>query len=409
MYSSTAAVFLICNLFSTMSAVSAGNLFSSAVQISGGGGRQTSAKNAAAIYFMTNDPTGNSVVSCALNSDGTIDQSKVSIIPTGGKGLAGLNQNGTASAILDPLFSQDSVIVHKGLVMAVNAGSNSISTFSIDQSNPQQLELINQVSSQGDFPMALTAKKGIACVANGGQINGIACFSINASTGLSPIPNSFRPLNLNLTSPPRGPLGTVSDLVLTEDASSLFVSVKGNPPLNITGFIATYAMSLQGLPSTQAALLNPQGSVAPFSITLVPGSSSSLFFTDAGVGVGLVSGNTSQMVPIQGQGATCWSDYSSRTNSFYVTDIKTSVLSVVSLADNGKVEIVKQHALEGNTMDLRIAALERGDFIYINEPGRKSVQALELGSGSAVKSVDVVRFGEGVSSLMQGMAVFDGR
>lgn len=81
------------------------------------------------------------------------------------------------------------------------------------------------------------------CVANGGKINGVACY-VMSKTGLQPMNNTVRSLGLNQTTPPAGPAGTVSDILFTEDGKTLLVSVKGAPPT--PGFVAQFAVGKGG-------------------------------------------------------------------------------------------------------------------------------------------------------------------
>ncbi|KAJ3371321.1 hypothetical protein HDU91_005348 [Kappamyces sp. JEL0680] len=357
---------------------------------------------------MTNDPASNSIIVNSINTDGTL--AFVDSVCSGGRGMAGVDGNNTQGP--DGLFSQDSVLVGGTNLFAVNAGSNSISHFAFDAASPTKLRLVGTVSSGGEFPMALafSAKLGMVCAANGGAKNGIQCFTVEAR-GLTPV-GAFQPLGIVQTTPPQGPLGTVSDILFNSDSSALLASVKGNPPANVTGFVASFPVSRQGL---GAPVRNsPRGSVAPFSMTLVPGSSSVLF-TDAGVGLGVVSldrsgkETASAMLPIEGQGATCWSDFSPRTGTFFTSDIKTSKLTEVAVdAKQTKATLIKQYALSGNTIDFRVASLPQTDFLYVLTPGSLGAQVMSLAGGPGKASV-IQTFkppAQGLSTLIQGMAVF---
>ncbi|KAJ3274057.1 hypothetical protein HDV01_003550 [Terramyces sp. JEL0728] len=362
-----------------------------------------------ATYFMTNNPDGNQVVVSAIGQDGKLNI--VNTVSTGGKGGNGIADNSDKGP--DSLFSQDSVIVGDKHLFSVNPGSNSVSMFSIDQADPTKIKLLQTADSCGDFPVALafSSKLQMLCVVNGGKNNSVMCYAVD-NNGLRGLPDTTRPLGFTQTTPPNGPLGTVSDVLFNEDSSEVLVSVKGNPPANFTGFIASYAVQGKAL-SAKPVLNQPKGSVAPFSMSLVPNSNNRVLFTDAGVGFGLVdlqngAESASNVVPVQGQGAICWSDFSPRTKNMYMVDIKTSLLTEVNVASNGspKATLVAQHPLSGNTIDFRIASLADKDVAFVNTPGKNAVQVVALdapGKTTLLQTLDLSCV-PGSSGRNQGMA-----
>jgi len=302
-----------------------------------------------AVYFMTNDAKGNFIVTSAIGTDGKITPTNA--VYTGGKGGHGAAASGDAGP--DPLFTQDSVKVGNNFLFAVNAGSNSLSMFKINDLQPTELSLVGMpVDTQGDFPVAVafSSKMNLACVVNGGAADGVACFNVDANKGLVPAPNTNRPLNLNQTTPPTGPPNTVSDIIFSEDDTKLFVSVKGIPPT--PGRISAFDVNPDcSLSETSVDSTPSQGGVVPFSMTNIPGKNAVLN-TDAAVGFavydfsqGANATATSTIVPIEGQGATCWSNFSPKTGTFFLTDIITSTVTEVQVDDNLAGSIVKQYPL----------------------------------------------------------------
>ena len=78
-----------------------------------------------AVFVQTNDPAGNSIVAYARHNDGTLTYAAT--YPTGGNGAR------AAGAAVDPLASQASLVYdgNDRLLLAVNAGSSSVSVFSV--------------------------------------------------------------------------------------------------------------------------------------------------------------------------------------------------------------------------------------------------------------------------------------
>src|SRR3989442_14378629 len=81
-------------------------------------GTTASGAAAGAVYALTNSPAGNAVVAYQRGADGSL--TPAGSFPTGGMGMAGLSSQGAV------IVSDD----HQ-LLFAVNAASNSISSFRI--------------------------------------------------------------------------------------------------------------------------------------------------------------------------------------------------------------------------------------------------------------------------------------
>lgn len=179
------------------------------------------------------------------------------------------------------------------------------------------------------------------------------CFKVDKSQGLIPIANSVRPLGLNQTTPASGPPGTASHIIFSEDNTQLIASVKGIPPQ--PGFLAVWDIAADGSLSTDFKSIAPQaGGLLPFSMTVIAGKNA-ILATDAGLGFDIFdlgaeansSGNVSAAIDrssanaIAGQSATCWSSFSSKTGTFFLTDIGTSMVTEVSVDANLNATIVK--------------------------------------------------------------------
>jgi len=320
-----------------------------------------------AAFFLSNDPTGNAVIVSTIAEDGTL--SFASAVPTGGLGAHGVSDpNGP-----DALFSQGSVKVLGSMLFAVNAGSNTVSMFNIDMTNPDILTMAGApIGTEGEFPVSIAVSEvtNNVCVLNGGANNGVACFSASADTGMAPLANSQRNLKVNQTTPPSGPAGSMSHVIFSEDGTQLFAAVKGVPP--VPGFLATFDVAQDGslssdfVPSTPAS-----GGLVPFGMTAIPGTKAVLS-TDAAIGYTIFdfsSGDnaTNTVFPIEGQGATCWVVHSAKTGNFYLTDLDTSIVTEVNVDQNLNSTIVAQYP-QGNgtgSVDDDIASINGNDFLYV--------------------------------------------
>jgi WD40 repeat protein len=294
--------------------------------------------------------------------------------------------------------------------------------FNIDQNNPASLKMVGgPVSSGGEFPaaVAFSTAKNMVCVVNGGATNGVQCFNPDEQLGLIAIPNTNRSLGLPQTTPATGPPGSVSDILFSEDSKKLLVSVKGVPPT--PGFVASWDVAEDGSLSANFTANPPaQGGLLPFSMSIIPGKNAVLA-TDAGIGFStfdlstLGAGATakSQVFPIAGQGATCWSSFSQKTGSFFLTDIRTDIVTEVAVADDLSGNVIKQYPLTPGsaTIDNAIAALPNNDFLYVLSANATSIDVLALNGQSQAAKLQTLNFGDqsGVEvspNRLQGMAVF---
>ena len=174
------------------------------------------------------------------------------------------------------------------------------------------------VSSEGEWPnsVAFSPNSQNLCVLNSGAVNGVSCYTVDAKLGLTPMADTVRAIGLQATTPPSGPTGTPGHVIFSADGTKLMVSVKGAPPTT-AGYIATWDVLANGsLSNSFAKSVVPTPGGVPFSLTLIP-NSNAVLATDAAAGFdvfnfagGLTDIATTSVVPVQGQGATCWSSFS---------------------------------------------------------------------------------------------------
>ena len=289
------------------------------------------------------------------------------------------------------------------------------------------------MSTLGDFPVtvALSARKGLACVANTGVKAGVACFRASAETGLTPLsPSLFTSFDLKQSNPPRGPLNTVSHAFFNADASALITTVKGNPVLskNLTGFISV--LPIHGsCPQTKDIRSSPRGTAALFGSVVIPSSgkiasenatnatitsTTTFLATDASFGATTLSlSNTDSSIKtlsqtsIANQKATCWATFSPATRTVFVTDVGRNDLVEIDPANNGTI-LQRPTLPNKNAGMIDLAAASK--FLYALSPAsasqatsRTSVLVIDV-SG---KEATVVQDFEvpGVGSRAMGMTV----
>jgi 6-phosphogluconolactonase (cycloisomerase 2 family) len=213
-----------------------------------------------AVYTQTNDPAANSVVVFNRYANGTLKKRQA--VSTGGKGSTQSVGCGPGCPILD---SQNAVVVSKNgkFVFAVNAGSNTVTSF---RETTSGLKQVSQVSSGGTTPESLALNGAVLYVLNvatanaNGTTGNIYGLRISADGHLSAL-GSSQPL-ANAAPPDRSadpraididPTGKV--IVVTELVGGL---LKGGPP----GAIDTFVVGSDG--KAGPAVAHPSSDVFPF-------------------------------------------------------------------------------------------------------------------------------------------------
>lgn len=167
-----------------------------------------------AVYVLTNQSSGNSVMVYQRAPDGTL--SLGGTFSTGGTGF------GTGA---DPLASQGSLVLGRGqrLLFAVNAGSNDVSVFGV---MGQHLVLLDKVTSGGTMPVSVAVHGRFVYVLNAGGTPNISGFVIDFATNhLFPLPGSTRNL-------PGGTASAPAEVSFSSDGAVLMVTEKSTNKLD---------------------------------------------------------------------------------------------------------------------------------------------------------------------------------
>lgn len=165
-----------------------------------------------AVYTLTNSPAGNAVKVFDRGGSGSL--SPDGEFATGGTGT------GTG------LGNQSALVLDGNRLFAVNAGSDSISSFKV---RGHGLELIDTDPSGGDQPISLAVDDGLLYVLNAGGTGNITGHTISRHGALSPLVGSTRPLSgagavpAQVSFDPRG-----KTLVVTEKATNLIDTYEVN-------------------------------------------------------------------------------------------------------------------------------------------------------------------------------------
>ncbi len=167
------------------------------------------------LFVQTNQPNGNKIAVYDRHWDGTL--SFKAMYATGGNG-------GVAEgAPSDPLASQGSLVTadHGRILLAVNAGSDTVSLFRI---SGDHLKLRQVISSGGSFPASIAVHGDLVYVMNAGDAGALQGYRL-AGEKLHPIQGSSRSLGLANVTPPNF-LTSPGQVGFNPDGSRLIVTTK---------------------------------------------------------------------------------------------------------------------------------------------------------------------------------------
>jgi 6-phosphogluconolactonase (cycloisomerase 2 family) len=327
-----------------------------------------------AVFVQTNEVTGNRIVVYDRAEDGQL--TPAGTYPTGGNG--GVATPGTES---DHLGSQGSLVydAKHGILIAVNAGSDSVSTFAVQGDT---LERKNVVASGGQFPASIAVHHDLVYVLNSGGTGIVQGFRIGDG-GLEPIAGSARSLGLANTDPPDF-LTSPGQVGFTPDGRQLIVTTKAS------GTIDVFDVENDGsLSATFVA--NPSATPVPFAFTfgggrLVSGEAGASSVTTYRVAPdGTLAGPQSQS---DGQAALCWIQRVGRF--YYVSNTASNTLSGYTI-EGGRPSLVTPTGIVATTEPgpIDLTSPSEGRFLYA-ETGGGTVDEFRVNQDGTLTELGVV-------------------
>ncbi|KAJ5115822.1 hypothetical protein N7456_000170 [Penicillium angulare] len=363
-----------------------------------------------ALYVQSNEQQ-NYVISIPIGSDGKLYGGIATL--TNGMGSDIIDGTTNAPAESDALSSQSSVFVIDDLVFAVNAGSNTLSMFKIDTSDPSKISMVGESAAiPGEFPVTVTAstKRKTACVGYTGAKAGVSCAKFTEH-GLQQM-KAVLDFELNQTTPPVGPTNTVAQVFFAASDTRLVTTVKGDPTTNNTGFISVLAFqdSDSSMFQSHDVRSSLPGTAVLFGGVEIP-HTSELFITDASFGATALNLNTvtdrvslKNKIVIENQQATCWATYSRARGSVFVTDAALDRLIEIK-ADGSKI-LSTLNLTNGDPGLTELKAV--GRFVYALSPGNGTIEAsitvVDAFEGRQIQHFELEKLGAGQRS--QGLAIY---
>jgi 6-phosphogluconolactonase (cycloisomerase 2 family) len=346
--------------------------------------------NAGAVFVMTNAVDKNEVIAYRRATDGTLQEA--SRFATGGRGSGGNN---------DPLESQGSLTLSQdhSLLFAVNAGSGSISVFSV---HGARLSLLDKVISGGSEPNAVAQHGNLVYVSNVGGSSSVVGFTLDHGK-LKQIPNSTRFLSTNNSG--------AGGLAFSPDGRFLVVIERLTNDIDV--------FSVQGDSTLSPIAVNPSAGPGAFSVSFAPNGAALVSETGpSGVPNGsaissyeIATNGTlspiSTSVPTLGA-ANCWNVVTPDGSFVYTSNAGSSTISGFAIANTGALTALSGTIVgtnpEGST-NLDIAVSSDGKFIYTLNSVAGAIGIFAVQKDGTLLNVG---FASGVSPLsgFNGIAAF---
>src|SRR5436190_13845479 len=326
----------------------------------------SAASRAGTVYTSTNAGSGNAILAFDRAGDGSLRPA--GSFSTGGDGAgAGLGSQGALS-----------LADHGGLLYAVNAGSNSITAFSV---RAHGLHLLGTTPSGGDEPISLTVHGNLLYVLDAGS--GVISGFTGARDGqLAALGGSTQPIAGS------GP----AQVGFTPGGGALVVSDKD------TSTIDTFLLDSQG--RAGAAQSNPSEGDTPFGFDFdkrghlivseafggAPGASALSSYSVAPAGA---LDTISPSIPDH-ETAACWVEVTKNGRFAYTTNTGSGSISSYAVAHDGSLGLLERVAADAGagSAPTDLAQSRSGRVLLALLPGTDSVAAYRVGSGGGLSLVD---------------------
>ncbi|HEY6492918.1 MAG TPA: beta-propeller fold lactonase family protein [Trebonia sp.] len=338
-----------------------------------------------AVFALSDNTTANTVAAFHRAPNGTL--TPAGNYATGGRGIV------LPTSVVDHTASQGALAYDqaRGLLIAVNPGSNTISVFHVDG---DRLKLSQVLPSGGDVPVSVTVHGDQAYVLNtegGGSLYGYQI----AGGRLAPIPGSYRALGLGTTATTA--FGNdPGQVAFTPNGSQVLVTTKGS-----TSAVDVFAVEPDGRLSASPAVNSLPGA-SPYAVTFDQAGQAAV--AEGGpnaIATFTVSRNgklTQLDAKDTGQMATCWVVEAGQY--LYTSNAASGSLSGYQVGWSGALTALGNTKTDAGTVD---AASAQGRFVYVQTGAAGVVDEFAVGAHGALTSIGSVTVpggagGEGIAA-----------
>ena len=334
-----------------------------------------------AVYTLNNAVSGNRVLTFSRDDRGTLRLDGT--YPTGGKGTgASLGDQGALALTEDGHW-----------LLAVNAGSNELSVFSIHH---DALVLTDIVPSGGMNPISVTIADNLVYVLNAGGAVGatdnISGFYLTKQGLLVAVPESTQPLSGANVAPAQVSFGLGGDVLIVTEKK--------------TNRVDTFVVAEDG--RAGPVISTPSSGATPFGFAV---SSRGFVFVSEAVSSALSSyrlhadGSLQLVTPSLSnlQKAACWAVLSHNQKYAYTANAASNTISGYKVQSNGSVTLLDSTGFTAQTDDhpLDLATTGNGRFVYSLNTNSKTIVGFRMSEdGRLIRVSDIGGLPIGGSGLV---------
>jgi 6-phosphogluconolactonase (cycloisomerase 2 family) len=333
------------------------------------------------VFVQTDNTAGNQVVAYDRADDGSLTLAATYDTDGLGGQLSG--------SIVDHLASQGSLTYDQdnALLYAVNAGSNTVSIFSV---RGDQLTLRQVVSSGGTFPVSVAVHGNLVYVLNaenGGSVQGY----VVSGGRLFPLPGSNRALGLNLSATPQF-VNTPGQVAFSPGGSQLIVTTKANGnDIDVFGVGRSGYLSSSPVVNYEPGTV-PEPDTVPFAISF--DGAGHLVIANAGTdSLATFTLNPNGTVSLidsvgTGQAATCW--VTQAQGYFYTSNAGSATVSGYQEARNGQLTLLTPATDTTGAGPVDSSASAGGQFLYVQTGGEGIVDGFQVNANGSLTGIGSV-------------------
>lgn len=316
------------------------------------------------VYTLNNNASENRVMVWNRGVDGMLSFRES--VSTGGAGSGG------------GLGSQGAVVLNGNWLIAVNAGSNSISSM---KASPKGLEWVSTTASGGITPISLTTWGNWVYVLNAGGDGNISGFMLDGEGMLHAIPNSTRPLSSSSSGP--------AQVQFVNGGTALVVTEKA------TNKIISYTVQPDGTPGMYHEITS--ANTTPFGFD--EGMDGVIYVSEAGMGMPGASTVSSYHIgmdgsislidgPISaGQTAACWVVLNNNAKYAYATNTGSNNIS--SFSAQGTLSVLEAAAGMGNA-PTDAAFSNNSKYLYVLNSGNGTFGVFSVGNDGSLQHIQTM-------------------
>jgi 6-phosphogluconolactonase len=320
------------------------------------------------VFTISNQVKANQVLDYTRSANGMLMFNKA--YGTGGAGTgAGLGSQGAV------------VLTDDGILLVVNAGSNTISSLKITDNGAK---LISSVNSGGEMPISITQHGYLVFALNAGGSGNISGFALDHDGKLYPIPNSTRPLS----APNVGP----AQVSFVNDGKVLAITEK------MSNKITTYTVNSHGMPGMMHTLIS--ANPTPFGFDV--GRNGHIFVSEAAGGAPGASTLSSYHIsdngtitlkqgPVAaGQTAACWVVISKNGKYAYATNTGSNNISSFNINNAGGLSVLNAVAATSDMSPIDADLSSNSKYLYVLNAMSNSITAYSAAGDGSLNQIQTV-------------------